>query len=88
MLPFYATGKELQAELIEIYKMAIEEYMIAPRAQGSVLDIAKSRKDDVVEFVWSSYCYHMGQTNYFWRHGPPPPSEAPEWLREHLKVKI
>ena len=88
MLPFYATGKETQTDLIEIYKKAIETYMNTPRPQGTVVDVAKDRKVDVVEFVWSSYCYHMGQTNYFWRHGPPPPTEAPSWLREHLNTKI
>jgi hypothetical protein len=88
MLPFYKTGKETQAELIEMYKIAIEEYMNTPRPQGSVLDVAKTRNSSILDFVWSSYCYHMGQTNYFWRHGPPPPTEAPDWLREHLNTKI
>jgi hypothetical protein len=88
MLPFYATGKETQEELIEVYKVEIETYMNKPRIQGTVIEVAKKRNTDIIEFVWGSYCYHMGQTNYFWRHGPPPPSEAPDWLKEHLKMKI
>ena len=88
MLPFFTTGEETQEGLIEIYKSEIEIYMNKSRPQGSVLEIARLRNKDVIEFVWGSYCYHMGQTNYFWRHGPPPPSDAPEWLKEHLKAKI
>jgi hypothetical protein len=86
-----------QQTLIEMYKKEIQEYLyiIEKNKTNSVLERyilreGPPQETDVyikklIDFIWGSYCYHMGQTNYYWSKSPPPPLFTPEWLSTHLK---
>jgi len=89
-----------QESLAEIYKGLIVEYMEKPDAHGKTLLDRFALRDEAIAaaaigkelyinklyyYIWGSYCYMMGQTNYHFGHGPPPPLEPPDWLKQHLK---
>ena len=83
-----------QGNLKEIYKQRITEYMYTQKDGLNCLENYKQRGSldssikclsGLINFVWASYVYHMGQTNYWWKTSPPPPLLAPVWLEEHLK---
>ena len=83
-----------QDDLKEIYKHRISEYIY--REKGGLncmqrylkrekLDSSTKFLSGLINFIWGSYAYEMGQINYWWRTSPPPPLMAPVWLEEHLK---
>jgi len=83
-----------QDNLKEIYKQRITEYMYLEKdslncmqryLKREKLDSSTKSLSDLINFVWASYVYYMGQTNYWWKTSPPPPLLAPVWLEEHLK---
>lgn len=89
-----------QVELVEIYKGLIAEYIEKKDARGKTLldrhaeipNMAAIKLcnqeayiNNLYHYIWGSYCYMMGQTNYHFGHGPPPPFQPPEWLIQHLK---
>jgi len=89
-----------QAELVEIYKGLIVEfiekkdaadktlldrYTIHPNATAARAGGQEAYINHLNHYIWGSYCYMMGQTNFHFGHGPPPPLEPPDWLKQHLK---
>jgi hypothetical protein len=89
-----------QAELMEIYKGLIVEFIEKKDARGNTLldrhaeapgtaalKVAGQEAyiNHLNHYIWGSYCYMMGQTNFHFGHGPPPPLEPPDWLKLHLR---
>jgi hypothetical protein len=83
-----------QSNLKEIYKQRICEYMYIQKddlncmqryAKLVPLDSSTKCLSAMINYIWGSYVYHMGQTNYWWKTSPPPPLLAPVWLEEYLK---
>ena len=83
-----------QAELIEVYKQRITEYISEKDTLGkTVADRYRERPGPknrklMIDHIWASYCYMMGQTNFYWRSAPGLPLEAPEWLSNHLNPMV
>ena len=82
-----------QYNLSEIYKQRISEYIYEKKDGLNLLEryLKRGKVDsscrylsDLINFIWGSYCYKMGQMNYWWKTSPPPPLMAPVWLEEHL----
>ena len=83
-----------QDNLKEIYKDRITEYMYVEKdglncmqrfLKREKIDSSTKFLSGLINFIWGSYVYQMGQVNYWWRTSPPPPLLAPLWLEEHLK---
>lgn len=86
-----------QSNLIEIYKNKISEYIYEKKDGLNLLERYLKRGkvnsscnylSDLINFIWGSYSYRMGQTNYWWKMAPTPPLMAPVWLEEHLKPTL
>ena len=82
-----------QQNLTEIYKHRISEYIYEKKdglnllerfLKRGPLDSSLKCLSNLLNYIWGSYCYKMGQTNYWWKTSPPPPLLAPVWLEEHL----
>lgn len=82
-----------QDTLKEVYKHRITEYMYIKKdglnclqryLQQENIDSSTKFLSGLINFVWGSYAYDMGQKNYWWKTSPPPPVLAPVWLEEHL----
>ena len=81
-----------QANLQHIYKMRIEEYIFQDKSkllEKYKLKGPAENTDEYIkllmQYIWSGYCYMMGQKNFWWQTAPPPPMVTPEWLQEFLK---
>ena len=83
-----------QNNLKDIYKQRITEYMYSKKEglncmqrylKREKLDSSTKFLSGLINFIWGSYVYQMGQTNYWWSTSPPPPLMAPVWLEEHLQ---
>jgi len=89
--PYKSTEPDIsQYELMQLYKQLVVEYIEKKDAQGkTLLDRCKGTPGFTLEklyhYIWGGFCYMMGQKNFHFGHGPPPPSVPPEWLKEHLK---
>lgn len=87
-----------QGMLAEIYKPRITEFIYTPDKEGKnildryllreTLDTTDKYITDLINYIWASYCYMMGRTNYHFAHCPPPPMYAQEWLIQHLKPSL
>ena len=82
-----------QENLKEIYKNRITEYMYNEKEglncmqrylTREKLDSSTKFLSGLINFIWGSYAYDMGNINYWWKTSPPPPLMAPVWLEEHL----
>ena len=82
-----------QDNLKEIYKHRITEYMYVEKdglncmqrfLKREKIDSSTKCLSGLINFIWGSYAYQMGQVNYWWKTSPPPPLMAPMWLEEHL----
>ena len=83
-----------QDNLKNIYKHRIAEYIYREKGglncmqrylKQAKLDSSTKFLSGLINFIWGSYAYEMGQINYWWKTSPPPPLLAPVWLEEHLK---
>ena len=67
-----------------IYKKKDSLSILERFIQHSPLDSSCKCLSTLLNYIWRSYCYEMGQTKYWWKTSPPPPLMAPVWLEEHL----